>query len=121
MKPLRGFTRPRNRETSSLSELGTMYLFGRGVERRIATAAEMLTVAALDGDANALGTLADYHDQIEADAKDGSVLSALCLAKMYDRGLGVERSAAEMFMWLMWGGYRGTRDAIPTCGRSLPT
>ena len=50
----------------ALSELGGMYLFGRGVERRIAIAAEMLTVAALDGDMNALGTLADYHGEIEA-------------------------------------------------------
>lgn len=94
----------------ALSELGTMYLFGRGVERRIATAAEMLTVAALDGDHNARGTLGDFYGDIEADAIAGSLLSALSLAKMYDRGLGVERSEAKTFVWLLWGEERGTRD-----------
>ena len=103
----------------ALSELGTMYLFGRGVERRIAIAAEMLTIAALDGDMNALGTLADYHGQIEVEAKDGSLLCALCLAKMFDRGLGVEESKAKMFAWLMWGGYKGTRDDDPDVREEL--
>jgi len=103
----------------ALSELGGMYLFGRGVERQIAIAAEMLTIAALEGDMNALGTLADYHGQIEAEALDGSLLSALCLAKMHDRGLGVERSEAKMFAWLMWGGYKGTRDADPDVREEL--
>jgi TPR repeat protein len=94
----------------ALSELGGMYLFGRGVERRIAIAAEMLTVAALDLDMNALGTLADYHGEIEQEALSGSLLSALSLAKMYDRGLGVERSKIKMLAWLMFGMKYGIRD-----------
>lgn len=95
----------------ALSELGTMYLFGRGVERRIGIAAEMLTVAALDGDMNALGTLADYHGQIEAEALGGNLLASLSLAKVFDRGLGVEPDKAKMFAWLLWADRCPTRDS----------
>jgi len=94
----------------ALCELGTLYRWGHGVEKRIAIAAEMLTIAALAGDADALGNLADYHPLIEADAKDGSMLSALSLAKMFDRGLGVEANKMTEFAWLTWGEQYGNRD-----------
>jgi TPR repeat protein len=95
------------------SALGTLYRFGDGVEKHISTAAEFHVIAAIVGDPTALRSLGDYRAEIEAEALKGSTLAALCLAKMFDRGLGVERNKAKMFAWLMWGGYMGTHDADP--------
>jgi len=101
------------------SVLGTLYRFGDGVEQRIPIAAEFHVIAALEGDVAALGSLTDYRSDIEAEALGGSLLAALCLAKMYDRGLGVEQDSTRMFAWLMWGGYKGTRDADPDVREEL--
>jgi TPR repeat protein len=92
------------------SALGTFYRFGNGVEKHLPLAAGFHVIAALEGDAAALGSLSDYLAEIEAEALGGSLLAALCLAKMYDRGLGVERDKARMFSWLLWGEERGIRD-----------
>ena len=97
-------------DINAISELGTVYRFGRGVERRIRVAAEFHVIAALDGDATAIASLAEYRDEIEAEAIGGSLLAALCLAKMHDRGLGVEQNKAKMFAWLLWGERCGTLE-----------
>jgi TPR repeat protein len=101
------------------STLGTLYRFGDFVEKRIPIAAEFHVIAALAGDATAIGSLSDYVSEIEAEALGGSLLASLCLAKMHDRGLGVEQSKAKMFAWLMWGGYKGIRDDDPDVREEL--
>ena len=42
--------------------------------------------------------------------QSGSTLAALCLARMYERGLGVDKNEARMFAWLSWGEEHGNRD-----------
>ena len=101
------------------SLLGTLYRFGDGVEKCIPTAAEFHVIAALAWNPAALVSLGDYYSEIEAEALHGSLRAALCLAKMYDRGLGVEEDKAKMFSWLMWGAYKGTRDADPKVRKEL--
>lgn len=86
----------------ALCEMGTMYRFGQGVERNLVAAADMHVTAALDGDSVAMGNLSDYHEELEGIALAGSQIASLCLAKMYDRGLGVEKDQAAMFAWLLW-------------------
>jgi hypothetical protein len=93
--------------------LGTLYRHGDGVAKRIPLAAEFHVIGALEGDKDAIAALADYNGDIEAEALNGSLLAALCLAKMYDRGLGVELNKAKMFAWLLWGEERGNRDDDP--------
>lgn len=100
-------------------DLGTMYRFGRGVEKRISTAAEFHVIAALEGDVTAIGNLAEYAAEIEAEALGGRMLAALCLAKMYDRGLGVEKNPATMYLWLLWGNKYGNRDEDPDAAEEL--
>ena len=92
------------------SLLGTLYRFGDGVEKCIPIAAEFHVIAALAWDPAALVSLGDYYSEIEAEALNGSLRAALCLAKMYDRGLGVEEDKAKMFAWLLWGDQRASRD-----------
>ena len=94
----------------ALCELGTMYRFGRGVERNLVAAADMHVAAALEGDSVAMGNLSDYHEELEAIALAGNQIASLCLAKMYDRGLGVEKEQATMFAWLLWANKDCTRD-----------
>ena len=40
----------------------------------------------------------------------------MCLAKMFDRGLGVEQNKAKMFSWLLWGDEPGNRKEDPDVG-----
>lgn len=101
------------------SVLGTLYRFGDGVERRIPLAAEFHVIAALEGDAAALASLAEYHDEIETEALSGRMLAALCLAKMYDRGLGVKADKASMFAWLLWGHNFCNRKEDPDVAEEL--
>lgn len=101
------------------SVLGTLYRHGDFVDKRIPVAAEFHVIAALEGDATAIGSLTDYVTEIEAEARGGSLLASLCLAKMYDRGLGVEQDSTRMFAWLMWGGFKGTRDTDPDVREEL--
>jgi TPR repeat protein len=97
----------------AIGELGTLYRFGRGVEQELVTAADLHVAAALDGDVVSAGNLADYRAEIEKAAVNGSLVAALCLAKMFDRGLGIETSKARMFAWLLWGERRGALDGEP--------
>ena len=69
---------------------------------RYASAAELHVIAASDGEPDARSGLADYVDEIRKTALDGSALAALCLGKMYHRGLGVERDNREAMAWLRW-------------------
>ncbi len=68
-------------DINAISELGTVYRFGRGVERRIPVAAEFHVIAALDGDAAAIASLAEYRDEIEAEAIGGNLLASLVLGE----------------------------------------
>jgi len=88
--------------------LGYMYADGSGVERSIPMAAEFFVIAALEGDADASNALAGRYGEIEKEGQQGSLLATLCLAKMYDRGLGVKRSKPKKFAWLSWGARCGT-------------
>ncbi len=42
------------------------------------------------------------HSGEAATDDERGVLAALCLAKMCDRGLGVQKDEAKMLAWLMW-------------------
>lgn len=86
----------------ALCDLGTMHRFGHGVERNLVAAADMHVTAALEGDAVAVGNLADYREELEEIALAGNQIASLCLAKVYDRGLAVEKDQATMFAWLLW-------------------
>lgn len=92
------------------SVLGTLYRHGDYVEKRIPIAAEFHVIAALEGDREAIDELAAYHMEIEAEALNGSLLASLCLAKMFDRGLGVEADKVKEFAWLLWGRKCGTLE-----------
>jgi len=97
----------------ALSELGDLYRWGHGVERRIVNAAELHVTAALAGNAQSAASLGDYREDIEKEALSGRMLASLCLAKMYDRGLGVPEDKAKMLAWLLWGDERGNRNEDP--------
>jgi TPR repeat protein len=91
-------------------QLGTLHRFGRGVPKNIVMAAKLDLAAAIAGDVASIGDLADYHSEIEQEALTGSLLAALCLAKMHESGLGVETSTTMAYAWLLWGKQRGHRD-----------
>ncbi len=97
----------------AIAQLGVLYQNGLGVERRIPTAAEFHVIAARAGDCESAARLHDYREALEGEALSGSMSAALSLAKMSDSGLGVAQDKAKMFAWLMWGGYKGTRDDDP--------
>lgn len=86
----------------AISRLGTLRRMGRGIPQDYASAAELHVIAASDGEPDARSGLADYVDEIRKTALDGSALAALCLGKMYHRGLGVERDNREAMAWLRW-------------------
>lgn len=93
----------------AICELGTMHRFGHGVAQNLEAAAIFHVIAALEGDVVAMGNLVDYRKQLEALALAGNQSAALNLAKMYDRGLGVEKEQALMFAWLTWA----RKDCMP--------
>ncbi len=84
----------------AIGELGTFHRFGRGVEQNFVAAADYHVIAALEGDVASLGNLCDYREEIEREALGGSLIAASCLAKMYHRGLSVEKNQATTFAWL---------------------
>lgn len=91
-------------------QLGTLCRFGRGTPQSFVRAAELHAVAALEGDVTSIGNLGDYREEIEKAALRGSVIAALCLAKMYDRGLAVTNDAARVYAWLTWAKRHGVTD-----------
>ena len=98
---------------ASIAQLGTLYQLGGGVERLICNAAEYHVIAALAGDEQSSVRLGSYRGELEQEALGGRMLAALCLAKMYDRGLGVEESKPMMYAWLLWGEKFGNRNEDP--------
>jgi len=100
-------------DLAAIAELGTRYQLGRGVERRVCNAAEFHVIAALEGDRESAARLGDYRKDIEQEALTGRMLASLCLAKMYDRGLGVKEDKARMLGWLLWADERGNRNEDP--------
>jgi TPR repeat protein len=97
--------------TEAICELGTLCRFGRGMKQDLAKAAELHVIAAMDGDSVAVGNLSDYYPEIERVALGGSALAALCLAKMYDKGLARDKDEAKALAWLRWGKEHCQHDA----------
>lgn len=96
--------------TEAIGQLGTLSRFGQGVPQSIVRAAELHTIAALEGDVTSVGNLADYYGEIEKAALRGSVIAAVCLAKMYDRGMAVDKDPAHVYAWLLWAKQHGISD-----------
>lgn len=86
----------------AIGELGTLFRFGRGVEADLLVAAELHIAAAQAGDGCAHGNLADYRDELEALALEGSREAASCLSQMADWGLGRDKDPAQCWAWLTW-------------------
>ncbi|WP_172162879.1 tetratricopeptide repeat protein [Paraburkholderia elongata] len=84
----------------AIGELGTMYRFGRGVPKDIVAAARYHTEAAMAGDVTSIGNLLGYQSEIEDAAVKGSAVAALCLAKMYAKGVPVEKDLTKARIWL---------------------
>lgn len=97
----------------AIGQLGTLFRFGQGVERNIVAAAEHHVIAASEGDLTSMGNLVDYEDELEGAALSGSVLAALCLAKIHDRGITVPKNKSRVWAWLRWASHHGTRDNDP--------
>ncbi|HEU0188320.1 MAG TPA: tetratricopeptide repeat protein [Gallionellaceae bacterium] len=100
-------------DLEAISKLGTLYQLGRGVEQNFVAAADLHTIAAMEGEPSAIDSLADYRDEIEQAALDGSIIAALCMAKLYDRGLGVEPDTAQVYAWFRWLKLHGQYDDAP--------
>jgi hypothetical protein len=114
-------------DASAANNLGSMRLNGMGVARDAVEASRWYRIAADQGVAIAqfnlalrylhgdgvevsMGNLVDYQDDIEREALSGSLRAALCLAKMHDDGLGVEKDAAAAYAWLLAGKCYGCHD-----------
>jgi TPR repeat protein len=97
----------------SISQLGTLYQLGRGVEQNFVAAADLHTIAAMEGDMAAIDCLSEYREDIEDAALNGSIVAALCLAKIYDHGLGVEMDPAQVYAWFRWLKLHGSHDDAP--------
>ena len=93
--------------TEAVAEVGTAYRFGRGVAQNFVEAASWHVGAAARGDVVAMGNLADYREDLERLALDGSLSAAHWLARMYESGLGVEKDDALLYAWVRWGLRRG--------------
>jgi hypothetical protein len=94
----------------AICELGTLYRFGQGVEKNLIKAAELHVIAAMDGNATSINNLKDYQNEIEKAALNGNIIAALCLAKMYDRGIVVEKDKTHVNAWLQWAKLHGNTD-----------
>ena len=97
-------------DLEAINQLGTLYQLGRGVEQDYVAAAELHTIAAIEGHLASIDKLAEYRDEIENAALNGSILAALCMAKKYDHGLGTDPDTAQVYAWLQWAKLHGTHD-----------
>ena len=97
-------------DLAAITQLGTLYQLGRGVEQNFVAAADLHTIAAMEGDIAAIESLADYREEVELAALNGSIVAALCLAKIFDRGLGVEIDPAQVYAWFLWAKLHGKFD-----------
>ncbi len=97
-------------DMEAICQLGNLYQLGRGVEQNIVAAAELHTAAAIEGHLAAIDKLAEYQEEIESAALNGSILAALCMAKKFDHGLGVNEDTALAYAWVQWARLHGTHD-----------
>lgn len=97
-------------DLEAICQLGTLYQLGRGLEQNFVAAAELHTVAAIEGHLASIDKLAEYQEEIENAALNGSILAALCMAKKYDHGLGTDTDAAQVYAWVQWARLHGTHD-----------
>jgi len=95
---------------AATAQLGTLYRFGRGVPQSIVMAAKLHLAAAIASDVASIDDLGDYIVEIEKEALAGSLRACLTLARMYDDGLAVEKSAAGAYAWIVWARRYGFRD-----------
>jgi TPR repeat protein len=92
-------------------ELGTMHRFGQGVPRNLLAAAEFHLIAAEAGDDVAiLGNIAEYHAELDEIALSGSQLASWFLSRIYNRGLGVEKSQPMTWAWISCAKKCGSSD-----------
>lgn len=97
-------------DLEAICQLGNLYQLGRGVEQNYVAAAELHTVAGIEGHLPSIEKLAEYQEEIESAALNGSVLAALCMSKKYDHGLGTDPDTAQIYAWLQWARLHGTHD-----------
>jgi len=99
-------------DLEAIYQLGTLYQIGRGVEQNYVAAADLHTIAAIEGHLESIDKLAEYQEEVENAALNGSVVAALCMAKKFDHGLGVSEDAAQVYAWLQWAKLHGTHDDV---------
>ncbi len=97
-------------DIEAVFQLGNLFQLGRGVEQNFVAAAELHTAAAIEGHLAAIDKLAEYQEEIESAALNGSILAALCMAKKFDHGLGVSTDTAQVYAWVQWARLHGTHD-----------
>lgn len=88
--------------TDAIGELGTLFRFGRGTEPDLLQAAQLHMAAAQAGDATSHGNLSDYRGDLIDLALAGNREAAFDLSRMYDWGLGGEKSPALCWAWVRW-------------------
>jgi len=99
-------------DLEAINQLGTLYQLGRGVEQNYVAAAELHTIAAIEGHLGSIDKLAEYQDELESAALNGSIVAALCMAKKFDHGLGISVDTAQVYAWLQWAKLHGTHDDV---------
>lgn len=97
-------------DLEAISQLGTLYQTGRGVEQNFVAAAELHTIAAIEGHLASIDKLAEYQEELENAALNGSIVASLCLSKKYDHGIGTDPDNAQVYAWHRWAKLHGTHD-----------
>ncbi|MBI5918612.1 MAG: sel1 repeat family protein [Nitrosomonadales bacterium] len=97
----------------AIGQLGTLCRLGQGMEKNIVAAADLHTHAAMEGDLAAVASLIEYRDEIEREALGGSIMAALCMARIFDHGLGAEQDTVQVYAWLQWAKLHGQHDDAP--------
>lgn len=103
----------------AINDMGTLYRLGRGVAQDFSTAAMLHLLAAAEGDSMAIASLTDCLPELEKIALNGGESASVSLAKMYDRGLGVEQDAATALAWIRWAKSHTTPDVDDSVGKEM--
>ena len=85
-----------------IGQLGTLFRFGRGTKPDLLQAAQLHLAAAQAGDVTSHGNLSDYRAELIEMALKGNREAAFDLCRMYDWGLGGEKSPALCWAWVQW-------------------